>query len=62
MERNGTEKIKDLSKEYELLASANAKKVDIIIQKDRDINQLKFKVSVLYRYYMRSGGWSSGYS
>jgi len=40
-----TEKMRSLSNEYESLACVNAKKVDVIIQKDRDINQLKCKIS-----------------
>jgi len=38
-------KLKDMSSEYEALAKANAKKVDVIILKDRDINSLKTKMS-----------------
>ena len=39
-------KLKDLQQEYDALAQANANKVEImIIQKDRDINCLKTKVS-----------------
>ena len=38
-------KLKDMSSEYEALAKANAKKVDVIILKDRDINNLKTKMS-----------------
>ena len=38
--------IRDLNTEYETLACANAKKVDMIIQKDIKINQLRGKVSI----------------
>lgn len=38
-------KMRDLSNEYEALARANAKKVDVIIAKDKEINELKSKMS-----------------
>ena len=48
-------KLKDLQQEYETLACANAKKVDVIIQKDRDINILKTKVSCSSRMDKNGG-------
>lgn len=47
-------KMRDLSNEYEALARANAKKVDVIIAKDKEINELKIKVRSLCAEYIAS--------